>query len=180
MQRVVRLLLTLAGLVLGIGLALLIKQALDHFNIQPISKYQDIILFAICSLVCGFITFILSSGIIKYSVSLLKWAEGKLSEIPMMDIVFGSVGLIIGLLIAFLISDPISRLTLPWVSVIITTAIYIFFGYLGISIATKRRDELSGFSFFRRSAKEKTIKEDIYVPKILDTSVIIDGRIFDI
>jgi len=98
----------------------------------------------------------------------------------MLDIIFGSIGLIIGLLIAFLISDPISRLKLPLVSVILTTVIYIFCGYLGISIATKRRDELSGFSFFRRSSREKINKEETVVPKILDTSVIIDGRIFDI
>lgn len=180
MQRILRFLLTLAGLAMGIGVALTINQGLDHFGIMLIPKYQDIIITAVFGLAFGFILFLLSSGIIKHSYAFLRWVEAKLSEVPMPDIVTGSVGLIIGLIIAFLISDPISRMKLPWVSVILTIAIYIFFSYLGISIATKRRDELGGFFPFRRLAREKAHKEHAPVPKVLDTSVIIDGRIFDI
>jgi uncharacterized protein YacL len=104
-----------------------------------------------------------------------------LSQVPMSDIVFGSLGLIVGLLIAFLISDPIRSIKLSWLSVIITIAIYLLLGYLGLSIAIKRRDELNNFSFFKKVQKEKLAREEVQGrAKILDTSVIIDGRIFDI
>jgi uncharacterized protein YacL len=58
-------------------------------------------------------------------------------------------------------------------------------GYLGISIATKKKEDLISFANqLRRSSqkdKEKTAKQENRVmPKILDTSVIIDGRIADI
>lgn len=180
LRRTIRDLLTLGGAGLGIGFAFIFKWILDELNIILISQYQDIILFFLSGLAFGIILFLLSSRIIKFAVACLNWVESKLSEVPMLDIVFGSIGLIIGLVIAFLISDPIGRLKLPWVSVILTVCIYVLFGYLGISIAIKRREELSGFAFFKKVQKEKATKEDMPIPKILDTSVIIDGRIFDI
>lgn len=187
MRKILRSLLTLIGLVIGFGVAYYIKQGLDHFNIVLIHRYQDIILYIFFGLIFGLILYFISPSIIKYTHSFLKWVEGKLGDVPMVDIISGSFGLIIGLIIAYLISDPISRLKIPLVSVFITIFVYIFFGYLGISIAAKRRDELSGILFFKRFARDKTHKEEeegkkdsISIPKILDTSVIIDGRIFDI
>ena len=182
MRKILRFVLSLAGIAGGIGAAFYVKQVMDHFGIVLVPHYQDIILYTLFGILFGFILYFLSPGIIKYSIAFLKWTEGKLSEVPMPDIVSGSLGLVIGLFIAFLISDPISRLKLSWVSVILTIFLYILFGYLGISIATKRRDELAGFSFFRRFGREKPHKDEETgsVPKVLDTSVIIDGRIFDI
>jgi uncharacterized protein YacL len=179
-RRLLRFLLTLMGLALGIGVALAAKQGLDHFQITLIPVYQDIILFGFSGLAFGIILFFLSPGIIINFFAFLNWAEGKLSEVPMPDIMSGSIGLIIGLVIAFLISDPISRMKLPWLSVILTITIYFVLAYLGINIATKRREEMSHFFPFRRTLKEKPNKESESTAKILDTSVIIDGRIFDI
>ncbi len=180
MRRMLRILLTLTGLAAGIGIALLINQGLEHFNILFAPDYQEIILIIICGFAFGLLFFLLSSGIIKHTLAFLSWVENKFIEIPMPDIVSGSVGLIVGLIIAFLISDPISRMKIPWISLILTIAIYVFSVYLGVSIATKRRDELSGFFPFRKFAKDRPGKERTSVPKVLDTSVIIDGRIFDI
>jgi uncharacterized protein YacL len=181
MRKVFRFLLTLAGLFMGMAIAYYIEQGLEHFNVELIPIYQDIILYTLFGLVFAIILYFISPSIIVRSHGLLKWVESKFSEVPMADILFGSFGLIVGLIIAFLISEPISQLRLPWVSVVLRILLYILFGYLGINIATKRRDELSGLSIFRRFGKEKTIKEDsAAIPKILDTSVIIDGRIFDI
>jgi len=182
MRRVLRALLSLAGIALGIGIALTINHVLNHFSIQLIPVYQEIILFIFCGLAFGIILFLLSPGIIKHIFAFLSWTESKLIEIPMPDIVSGSMGLIVGLIIAFLISEPISRMRLHWVSVALTIAIYFIFAYLGINISIKRREELSQFSPFRRFARDKGNKEQgqAAVAKILDTSVIIDGRIFDI
>lgn len=181
MRKILRFLLTLAGFVMGMAVAYYIKQGLDHFNIVLIPLYQDIILYTLFGFAFAIILFFISPSIIIHSHAFLRWVEEKLSDVPMADIVSGSFGLIIGLIIAFLISEPISQMKLPWLSVSLPFLLYILFAYLGISIAVKRRDEISGFHLFRRFAKEKPPKEELLsVPKILDTSVIIDGRIFDI
>ena len=58
-------------------------------------------------------------------------------------------------------------------------------GYLGIRIALKSKDDLFNISKLSRlssTTKEKTSKKEVknIPPKVLDTSVIIDGRIADI
>ena len=57
-------------------------------------------------------------------------------------------------------------------------------GYLGIKIAFKSKDDLFNISKLSRlspSIKEKSYKKEKSIPpKVLDTSVIIDGRIADI
>ncbi|MGI6538385.1 MAG: PIN/TRAM domain-containing protein [Caldicoprobacterales bacterium] len=183
MRKFFRFLLALAGIFIGFGVAFYVNMALNHFGINLIPRYQDIVLYILFALIFGTIIFLMSSGIIKHAYSLLEWVETRLGEMPISDIVAGSIGFIIGLLIAYLISYPISRLELPWVSIILTIGLYVFFGYIGVSTAVKRREELASFSLFRRFGREKAYKEDqapASVPKVLDTSVIIDGRIFDI
>jgi uncharacterized protein YacL len=59
----------------------------------------------------------------------------------------------------------------------------ILLGYFGVSIAVKKREELMGiFSNLSRLGKEKGIKGERKTGgyKVLDTSVIIDGRIADL
>ena len=103
---------------------------------------------------------------------------------PISEIVLGSIGLIIGLIIAYLLSSLIYRINIPIITDIISVLLYIAFGYLGIRIATANRPNMSNiikeFGLTRRNAAEKTKNEIKNVPKILDTSVIIDGRILEI
>lgn len=88
------------------------------------------------------------------------------------------VGLVIGLLLAFLISSLMSNLTFPGLRFLISIALYVAFGYLGWNIVIKRRAELDEVGFLKKRAKE--LRNSGVRPKILDTSVIIDGRIADI
>ena len=103
---------------------------------------------------------------------------------PISEIVLGSIGLIIGLIIAYLLSSLIYRINIPIITDIISVLLYIAFGYLGIRIATANRPNMSNIikeiGLTRRNTAEKTKNEIKNVPKILDTSVIIDGRILEI
>ncbi len=180
LKRLVRGLLTLMGAGMGIGIALAINFILDEFDLYIFPQNQKLLLTIICGLLMAIVFFISSYRIMKGTYAFLKWAEGKLSEVPMHDIFFGSIGLIVGLVIAFLISDPFRNIGLTWVSITLTAGVYLLFGYLGINIAVKRREELANLLLFRRQPREKAGKRDARIPKVLDTSVIIDGRIFDI
>jgi uncharacterized protein YacL len=114
-------------------------------------------------------------------VKFTKAIERKLQEVPITDMIFGAFGLIVGLIIAYLVSFPVNQIALPWVSMLLTITIYMFLGYLGISIATKRREELNWLISLKKSQKDKGAADEYRSqPKVLDTSVIIDGRIFDI
>lgn len=99
--------------------------------------------------------------------------ERALSRFSARSITYGAFGLIVGLIIANLVSPAIiSTLRISWNLQLIFT---IVFAYLGISFSIYRQNDLNNI-FFRRDGK----KGNDISPKILDTSVIIDGRIADI
>lgn len=112
------------------------------------------------------------------------WIESRLNKIPISDIISGALGLTIGLIIANLIGTALAHI--PVVGSILPVVLSIIMGYLGMNMAVKKREELVGFfsglSWVagKERNREKTISSNMYPYKILDTSVIIDGRIADI
>ncbi|GEK35481.1 PIN/TRAM domain-containing protein [Kurthia sibirica] len=131
------------------------------------------------------ILFALSFSLVDPFVRFLKWMEDRLLKAPVGDLLFGTLGLIIGLIVAFLISVAIDGMMLPPFTNIIPIILSIVLGYLCFSIGFKKRDELLHVFATKNSKRkanaesaEERIVDDSY--KLLDTSVIIDGRIADI
>lgn len=134
------------------------------------------------------IGFLLAPFFLNHLWQLTYWMERRLERMPLADVVAGSIGLAMGLIIANLISSAF--LPIPLIGNYIPGIISIILGYLGINIATHKREEF--FSLFtawpwkgkekekEKAAKDKPAPEAQLVQKILDTSVIIDGRIADI
>ena len=54
------------------------------------------------------------------------------------DIALGSVGLIVGLIIAYLISKPLDKLEIPYIGFVAQIILFGIFGYLGIKITTEK------------------------------------------
>lgn len=135
--------------------------------------------------IVGAIIFLfLSILLADYILDFLKWIEEGLVKIPVIDLLFGTLGLISGLLVAYLINITLQDISLKIVSEIVPLFLTIVFGYLGFQVGFRRREEF--MNLFSKAKKEKSKKQDEeekelrLKPKILDTSVIIDGRIADI
>ncbi|MFD2760748.1 PIN/TRAM domain-containing protein [Lentibacillus juripiscarius] len=144
------------------------------------SPYLGMVLGAI-------ILFGLSYFVTDYIVGFLRWIEEALIKIPVGDLLFGSLGLIGGLVIAYLINIPLTDMEIYLVSKVLPLFITILLGYFGFQVAFRRRDELMNLLNFNRKERDKKQPAEEEVterkkpkPKILDTSVIIDGRIADI
>jgi len=137
-------------------------------------------IIGIITSLCGLLGILLASGIIERTVRLTSWLEQRLIRMSIQEMVGGAIGLIIGLIIATLLGAAISWLPW-WVGGVLRIIVTLLLGYLGMSVGMKRKEELLGF--LPRFSKDKQTKTDIKSPqscKILDTSVIIDGRIADI
>jgi len=92
-------------------------------------------------------------------------------------------GLVTGLLIAFLISQIYAGIEVDYLPTVLTVLTYLLLGYLGVVVATKKGKEgLAALMAARKATASvaKSKKQSDATPKILDTSVIIDGRISDI
>lgn len=109
-------------------------------------------------------------------------------EMKAAQLLAGIIGLILGLLVAALAALPLSYLPYPFRS-ILPTIVAILFGYLGIMVMVLRqRDIFALFSRRRSGELLSVVEEGVMAPAhignqealLLDTSVIIDGRIADV
>lgn len=191
--------------VIGAGLGTIIVAAFSKLDIDFFSNWNPRIVSAIKVLIIfifAIIFFICSPRALNYIEDLLKRWEEELKDKAASEIVVGSVGLIVGLVIAFLISQPLFQIPIPYLGAALSVVLYGMLGYLGIKISVKNAEDiLSKFKDIQIGKKEKTykeksekieksikkdkriiasIKEKDGIPKILDTSVIIDGRIREI
>lgn len=132
------------------------------------------------------ILFLLTFWVVDYIVGFLRLIEETLVKVPVIDLLFGSIGLIIGLIIAFLVNIPLKDIDIQLVSQVLPIFLTVILGYLGFQVGFKRRNEFVSLLSNTRKDKKKSpdgVKEELeplVKPKILDTSVIIDGRIADI
>ncbi len=138
-----------------------------------------------CVIIFGIIFFIFAPKAQKGSEKFIKDIELKLGRMPLSELGFGTAGLVIGLLIAFLISGLWRNVGIPVLSVVLSIIVYTVFGYLGLRLAIRKAPEI--IAFIKSIPSNKATKSVSKVkggakasPKVLDTSVIIDGRIDDI
>ncbi len=135
-------------------------------------------------LVIALIFYAIEPWVLNKFKELVKIVDKEISKYPQTDILLGSIGLIGGFLIAYLLSSLLIG-SIPIFGGLLSLITYAFFGYLGIRVSLKSKDDLSNIAKIGKlpsSNKEKIIKKEVksIPPKILDTSVIIDGRIADI
>ncbi|MGD1153066.1 MAG: PIN domain-containing protein [Syntrophales bacterium] len=109
------------------------------------------------------------------AISVIR-AEQAIRKVSLRVIFGGVVGMIIGLFIAFFLAYGLTFVGVTWEKQQVAPWIYALLtgimGYLGLVIGSKKIEEFSLFSF------SQTKESADY--GILDTSVIIDGRIADI
>ncbi len=183
-RKIGRLILSIMGGVIGYEIA---KYGAPYFFglihveftelISLITRVSSTLIFAI-------IFYFLSYPFFRWLKHYINWIEVDLGKVPTQDIVAGAVGGIVGLVIANLLTLPFSRL--PLVGRFLPVISSLLLGYLGMNIAIQKREELlnffGSFPLFggRRNTNEVRSSKSDSGAKILDTSVIIDGRIADI
>ena len=158
-------------------------------------------LFAIVSvLFFGWVGWVITPFLIRF---LLKYSEivaSVLAKAPSTDIIVSLIGVLVGLVLANLIGAPFSRL--PIVGPYIPIVLSIILALTGAKVASHKSKDILGLFYRSRpqgedpavvteetalDQREETVIDADALPvslaasnKLLDTSVIIDGRISDI
>lgn len=179
-KKILRIILSLVGVTIGAAFYIYLERIVPQYS--PESLALKIGLASIISLSFGLIFYFISPYIMNLSQKAANKIESEVSTMPTGEILTASIGLIIGLIIAYFISGLV--INIPLVGTPIATLIYIFFGYIGYNIASRRKEDLVNIiNVVRPSGKDKSNSKKSHFtipPKILDTSVVIDGRIADI
>ena len=184
-KKLLRVILSLVGVLFGYGIFLLLKFLIRSTELSDkilVTETQEFIAAISCALIFGLIFYLLTPVFGRHGQKLAKNIETDLQKVPTNEIVTGTFGLIIGLVIAFLISQIYSGIDMFFIGTILSAFTYIFLGYLGILVATRKgKDILPVWLSAKKGGNPKSkSKSGDATPKILDTSVIIDGRIADI
>lgn len=177
-RRILKIVFILAFAGAGIGLsAIYLPVKLAGYNFHTtIARYTAVGVIGLLSTILGFF---LAPWIVEKIIKATLWLEQRLNRMSIQEIIGGVIGLISGLIIASLLGSAISWL--PWVGGIIKVIVTLVLGYLGITVGMKRKEELLGvWPRFGKDKPTKTENKQHPLYKILDTSVIIDGRISDI
>lgn len=171
--------------IFGGGFAVLMLSVFQSFDNAVPTRGTLVSAFAVGSIVLfGFFGWLIAPPLYRL---FRRWAlsvDGLLSDKPLAQIVSGLLGLMIGMVIAALLT----RLFYYWLPAALTaalsTVVYLLLGYLGASLGARRWPELPSLfgGKMTRQDRKAPSAEGMHesVSKILDTSVIIDGRIFDV
>ena len=144
-------------------------------------KHMPFYIPAVISVVFGLIFyFLFSSAVAKKIMMQMARTEEKLVKMNLKELSFSLLGCIIGLAIANLIGIAFNGFGPLGTGVIILLNIVL--GFLGFRVARKKKDEINVSNLKNVLANPDSKKNMIAYgrPKILDTSVIIDGRILDL
>ena len=201
-EKLMRFLITLLGAGIGAALAALILPLFSRW--YPIeSPYAPIALYAALCLVGAAVCFAFSNAIIGRTMKLIAAIERRWDAMPTQQIVLTSIGMIMGLVVAALITQLILSAGASLITISFSALTYVVLGYVGLRIGFHRYrgGKTPRMRRHLRRAAEAGILDDAdllmteegedeeegeAIPaarpsrKYLDTSVIIDGRVLDI
>ena len=196
-EKLMRFLITLLGAGIGAALAALILPLFSRW--YPIeSPYAPIALYAALCLVGAAVCFAFSSAIIGRTMKLIAAIERRWDAMPTQQIVLTSIGMIMGLVVAALITQLILSAGASLITISFSALTYVVLGYVGLRIGFHRYrgGKTPRMRRHLRRAAEAGILDDAdllmteegedeeeceAIPaarpsrKYLDTSVIIDG-----
>lgn len=165
----------LIGLAAGIATFFYTEQSFPN---SFLLKYDKLGIAPLLSSIVVFFIFYFVTGLILNKAPVLadkfdKYIRSKVTS--MYEFVLGLIGSVCGLIIATLLSIPISRI--PSVGIPVSIILNILFAYIGAVVLIRYKDDKI---FLKIKEKyDDRIRDNSHV-KIFDTSAIIDGRIYDI
>ncbi|MBQ1395986.1 MAG: PIN domain nuclease [Eubacterium sp.] len=197
LKKLLRGILTVLGFGIGYGVfaateAILQKAGYDLD--EMLTNTQQIMIAIATALIFAFIFYNITPLINRQGKRVAENIGNDLQGVSSTDILASTMGLILGLMIAFLITRIYTAITNNYVYTIVTLITYLVMGYLGLVIADKKGKELvtQMITGLRKNEDQSVQPVSRYVqssgrrkhtgasPKIFDTSVIIDGRIAEI
>lgn len=146
----------------------------NNFKISDNIRISSFIIF---SLIFCAVFYFMAAKIIGFVGGFIDKFENRIQNITLSELFLCAIGLIIGLIVANLISIPILKIEI--IGVTFAVIINILFGFAGVVLSLRKKTE-NLFDLFKDSKFNSSKDSYEKLSKLLDTSTIIDGRILDI
>lgn len=174
-RKIVHLFFVVIGVVLGYNFSPDLFIHVFHLSYLPFSSRW------FGAALGGSLFILCTTWLVDYVVTLIRWLEERLQRAPLADIVGGTIGMVVGLLVAYLCAPEIRMI--PVVGMAVQFFVSLLLAYLGLRIGFTKREDLVQLLTGKFQIKGDKDKKQQFRPgdmKLLDTSVIIDGRIADL
>ena len=188
-----RFLMTVAGTIIGycFGSLVYMLAASTYANGAGYAENGAQIGVPVCfAVMCGALFYVFAPDLRNNWNRMGNRLERDIARVPISVLVSGVIGLILGLIIAYLISTLFRDIQILYLGIALTSLTYMLFGCLGVVVGTRAArtkidnvsdDKKNSFwAAFMGRGKSSKDSQDVAVPKIFDTSVLIDGRIVDV
>ncbi len=184
-KNLIRVLSALIGAVLGYSAFNLVMDIVSNFDIRlpEIIADNETIAASATAIIFGIFFFIIAPAIADQGVRLAKKLGADLQNVSAGTIAYGAVGLLFGLMIATLLAQLVRIIPNDYVYAAVVVVTYVVSCYLCVVVAAmKGKDFIKGILSLGKQSDQRSKAQDREpqteaVPKVFDTSVIIDGRI---
>ncbi|MGY4105049.1 PIN domain-containing protein [Ignavigranum ruoffiae] len=186
LKKVVLFISAIVGISFGLTIGQALWQAINIKNVILTNPLFNALIFGLIFMILGGL---LLPFIDKVTRRIIDWTHRQTTSLLIVE----AIGTLLGLIIGYLIALPFVSLNIPFISSTLPIVLSIILAYIGYNIAATQHEEIvtslshffakdRPFSFSEKGKQAKLTEtksgEALY--KLLDTSVIIDGRIVDI
>lgn len=183
-KKIVMLISTLIGISFGLTLGPQLLVGVEFIPQWVSNRYVNAAIYGVLFWILGGLLVPIIRKMIKL---LMEW----INTLSTFNLVLGIIGMLIGLILGYLLSLPFSNLNIPFISSTLPLIFSIVLALVGYQTMMSRREDIKKI-FDRMPSStmmsenneaqllERKVHDTIYKYKLLDTSVIIDGRIKDV
>lgn len=173
MKNLFRTIISIIGFAIGPGVVMAVYAIINSYFHIDLNKellgFVNISIYIVSAIISGIIFIVFSGKMADSFIKLTDDIENNVDKVPARTVYMGIAGLSAGIITAFSIAWLLDKIPIRWLTIPVSIIIFIMLGYIGLRIGVKCSQK------YGRN-KEKALVSQ----KLLDTSVIIDGRIFDI
>lgn len=169
-------LLRLCVVVFFAGVGYYLADVLDHDSEPVLGAFTAVGLGIVLGSALGYV---LGGLVGRGTVTVVRAAEVGLRDTPAEQIVAGVVGAVIGVIVAAGVTWPLFLLNRPLLTFPLFAFAVVATGLLGYGLGTSKREAVLAMFGARVGMTERPVPA-VALPRVLDTSVAIDGRILDV
>lgn len=169
-------LLRLCVVVFFAGVGFYVADAIDSDGEPVLGAFSVLALGIILGSALGYV---LGGVMGRGTVTAVRAAEAGLRDTPAEQIVAGVVGAVIGVLVAAGVTWPVFLLNRPLLTFPVFAFAVVAVGLLGYRLGTSKRESVLNMFGDRVGMSGRPVPAAA-MPRVLDTSVAIDGRIVDV
>lgn len=173
----------------GVSLGYLLAGWLTSFLVNAFQIFSQnfgfVLLKFLFPLMFGLLAFLLFDKLNFAVLKLIEKSERVLDKFTAFQLLGAVTGLIVGLIIALIVSQLFHFFDNAFLSLMLSSMVYIIFSSIGFTFGYKRSEDLASLfhlnTIARTTSKDHSkVRKSEIKNKIIDTSVLIDGRILDI